>query len=360
VNGMTTFIVTGAAGFIGSALCRYLRANNIARVVGLDKMTYAASREALAALTGDDSFQLVEKDICDSLAMTMLMAETQPDGIFHLAAETHVDRSIDQPADFIQTNIVGSYTLLECARRYLDQRTEKKDSFRFLHVSTDEVYGSLSASGAFLETTSYAPNSPYAASKASADHLARAWHKTYGLPVLISNCSNNYGPFQFPEKLIPLSIMKALNGEPLPIYGKGLNVRDWLFVEDHAEALYTIFAKGRVGEKYNVGGNAERRNINLIQDLCVELDALLPASTHKPHNKLISFVADRPGHDERYAMDFSKLNRETGWTPRTPLKEGLRKTVRWYLDNRAWCDAIRARKYKGERLGQIATAGKAP
>jgi len=354
---MTTLIVTGAAGFIGSALCRYLRSRDVARVVGVDKMTYASSRESLDDLKDDPSFRLIERDICDSAAMSALMADVRPDGIIHLAAETHVDRSIDGPAAFIQSNIVGTFTLLECARHYRERTPEKKDSFRFLHVSTDEVYGSLGPEGAFSETTLYAPNSPYAASKAAADHLARAWHKTYGLPVLISNCSNNYGPFQFPEKLIPLCITKALNGESLPIYGQGANVRDWLFVDDHAEALHILFAKGRIGEKYNVGGNAERRNIDLIRDLCAALDDLFPSSAHKPHNQLIAFVADRPGHDERYAMDFTKLKRETGWSPRTPLAEGLRQTVRWYLDNRDWCEAIRARKYKGERLGRASSAG---
>ena len=351
---MPTYIVTGAAGFIGSALCRYLRGNAIAHVIGIDKMTYAASRESLLALAHDPQFELIVADIADAAAMQSIIDKFQPDGIMHLAAETHVDRSIDRPDVFIQSNIVGTFVLLEAARRYwqtLD--ATKRDGFRFLHVSTDEVYGSLGSEGAFTETTPYAPNSPYAASKASADHLARAWHKTYGLPVVISNCSNNYGAFQFPEKLLPLSVMKALNGEPLPIYGKGENVRDWLFVADHAEALTLILTRGRIGEKYNVGGDAERRNIDLIHDLCALLDEELPQSAHRPHRQLIRFVQDRPGHDERYAMDFSKLRRELGWHPRTSLTEGMRQTVRWYLDNRAWCEAIKARTYGGERLGQL-------
>ncbi len=356
---MRTIIVTGAAGFIGSALCRYLRAHNHAYVIGIDKMTYAASSEALAVLSKDPQFELKEADICNAATMHTIFQSVQPDGIIHLAAETHVDRSIDDPSSFIQTNIVGTSVLLEEMRQYLATTPGKRDTFRFLHVSTDEVYGSLDATGAFTETTPYAPNSPYAASKAGADHLVRAWHKTYGLPVLISNCSNNYGPYQFPEKLIPLSVMKALHGERLPIYGKGLNVRDWLYVDDHAEALHLIFSRGRIGEKYNVGGNAERRNIDLIQDLCATLDEMLPQSACHPHKQLISYVTDRPGHDERYAMDFSKLQSELGWSPKTPLSTGLRQTIKWYLDNQEWCDAIRTRKYSGERLGQIRTTGTA-
>jgi dTDP-glucose 4,6-dehydratase len=357
---MTTILVTGAAGFIGSALCRHLREHKIARVIGVDKMTYAASREALDDLKDDADFRLVEADIADGRAMMNILAAEQPDGIMHLAAETHVDRSIDRPGDFLQANIVGTFALLEMARFYLPTLAEdKRDKFRFLHVSTDEVYGSLGASGSFTEDMPYAPNSPYAASKAASDHLARAWCKTFGVPVVISNCSNNYGPFQFPEKLIPLCVTKALQGELLPIYGQGLNVRDWLFVEDHAEALHLIFKQGRVGEKYNVGGGAEWKNIDLVNEICAILDELLPDSPHRPHKNLITFVADRPAHDERYAMDFSKLKTELGWVPRTSLHDGLRKTVAWYLGNRAWCDAIRQRKYGGERLGQIATAGQA-
>jgi dTDP-glucose 4,6-dehydratase len=352
---MPTYIVTGAAGFIGSALCRSLRGENHARVIGVDKMTYAASRAALAALDQDPQFELIEADICDASRMMEIVVEAQPDAILHLAAETHVDRSIDRPDPFLQTNIVGTYALLEIMRFYLATlSTAKREQFRFLHVSTDEVYGELGETGSFSESSAYAPNSPYAASKAAADHLVRAWHKTYGVPVIISNCSNNYGPFQFPEKLIPLMIAKALQGEKLPVYGQGLNVRDWLYVEDHADALSLILTKGRVGEKYHVGGNAEWRNIDLVQKLCDILDEALPQSPHWPHRDLITFVADRPGHDARYAMDFRKLKNELGWAPRTPLEEGLRRTVAWHLANHAWFDDIRTHLYGGERLGQIA------
>ena len=352
-----TFIVTGAAGFIGSAVCRHLRATKAARVIGVDKMTYASSREALDSLKNDSGFKLVEADVADGRAMLAVLTAEQPDGILHLAAETHVDRSIDRPGDFIQANVVGTFALLEMVRFYLPTLAdEKRARFRFLHVSTDEVYGSLGETGSFNEETPYAPNSPYAASKAASDHLARAWYKTFDIPVIISNCSNNYGAFQFPEKLIPLCVTKALKGEKLPIYGKGLNVRDWLYVEDHAEALHLILTKGRIGEKYNIGGGAESRNIDLVHEMCGIFDELLPDSPHRPHENLITFVADRPGHDERYAMDFEKLKNELGWTPRTTLYEGLRKTIAWYLSNGDWCDVVRAR-YAGERLGQIVPRG---
>ncbi|MDP9127297.1 MAG: dTDP-glucose 4,6-dehydratase [Pseudomonadota bacterium] len=346
-------IVTGAAGFIGSAVCRYLRARDLARVVGLDKMTYAASLSALDAVQGDPDFRLVQADICDGEAILRLVTETQPDAVMHLAAETHVDRSIDNPGVFLQANIVGTFSLLEMIRFYLSTvADEKRKAFRFLHVSTDEVYGSLGGTGQFVEDMPYAPNSPYAASKASADHLVRAWHKTFGFPAVISNCSNNYGPYQFPEKLIPLIIAKALKGENLPVYGQGLNVRDWLYVDDHAEALYLILNRGRLGEKYNVGGDAELRNIDLVHKLCALLDERLPDSPHREHKKLITFVQDRPGHDERYAMNFSKLKAELGWRPRMSIEDGLRATVAWYLDNRAWSEAIHRQTYGGERLGQ--------
>lgn len=352
---LPTYLVTGAAGFIGSALCRYLRQNNLGRVIGLDSMTYAASRESVASLAQDAAFQLIEGDIGDAALLQRLFTEFQPDGVFHLAAETHVDRSIDAPLAFVQTNIVGTASLLEAVRTYCATSSAAKIArFRMLHVSTDEVYGSLGAEGAFTEDLAYAPNSPYAASKAAADHLARAWHKTYGLPIIISNCSNNYGAFQFPEKLIPLCIAKAIHGEPIPIYGRGENVRDWLYVEDHAAALYLILTRGRLGEKYNVGGAAERRNIDVVQNLCAILDELLPESPYRPHGKLITYVTDRPGHDERYAMDFTKLRRELGWQPAMRFEQGLKETVRWYLQNRDWVENIRARKYSGERLGKIA------
>ncbi len=278
-------------------------------MIGIDKMTYAASREALENLKDDADFRLIEADICDAARMDAIFEHTQPDGIMHLAAETHVDRSIDAPGDFLQTNVMGTFVLLEAVRAYWTALPQdKQKQFRFLHVSTDEVYGSLGETGSFSETTPYAPNSPYAASKAASDHLVRAWHKTFGLPAIIGNCSNNYGPFQFPEKLLPLMIAKALAGEKLPVYGQGLNVRDWLFVDDHAEALYLIFSKGRAGEKYHVGSGAERRNIDLVNELCALLDEMLPQSPHRPHKNLISFVTDRPGHDERYAMNFSKID----------------------------------------------------
>ncbi len=348
---MKTLIVTGAAGFIGSAVCRYLRRENLARVIGVDSMTYAASRESVGNLQGDPAFSLVEADVADAAAMMRLFREEKPKAVMHLAAETHVDRSIDSPSDFLRSNIVGTFSLLETTRLYLAQEPGQREAFRFLQVSTDEVYGSLGPTGAFTEDMPYAPNSPYAATKASSDHLARAWHKTYGIPVVISNCSNNYGPLQFPEKLIPLCITKALRGEKLPIYGTGANVRDWLFVDDHARALYLILEKGRLGEKYNVGGASELTNIQVIHKLCDILDELLPHSLYKPHKNLITFVADRPGHDERYAMDFSKLKKELGWSPAVAFDQGLRDTVAWYLSNQNWCESIRARKYAGERLG---------
>jgi dTDP-glucose 4,6-dehydratase len=349
-------MVTGAAGFIGSAVCRYLRGQNLARVVGIDKMSYAASRESLAILKDDTDFTLIEQDLCQGNALVEIFAAHQPDYVMHLAAETHVDRSIDRPGDFIQANIVATFALLEIARHYWATLPEdRRTTFRLLHVSTDEVYGSLSAEGRFTETMAYAPNSPYAATKAAADHLARAWHKTYGLPVVISNCSNNYGPFQFPEKLLPLMITKALAGQSLPVYGQGHNVRDWLYVDDHAEALHLILTKGRIGEKYNVGGAAEICNIDLVEQLCALLDTALPEADCAPHKSLIHFVADRPGHDERYAMDFDKLHSELGWNPRTNLAQGLQQTLDWYLANRDWCNMVKTR-YDGARLGKSQSA----
>lgn len=351
---MQTILVTGAAGFIGSAVCRYLRREGLARVIGVDSLTYAGSRESIGILANDPLFSLVVADITDVSSMTQIFVKTAPDAVIHLAAETHVDRSIDNPSDFLRTNVVGTFSLLETVRAFLPYLpADRREKFRFLHVSTDEIYGSLGQDGAFTEETPQAPNSPYAASKAASDHFVRAWHHTYGLPVLISNCSNNYGPLQFPEKLIPLCITKALHGEAIPVYGKGENVRDWLYVEDHARALYLILTRGRVGERYNIGGACEKRNIDIIHQLCDLMDEMMPNSLYHPHRNLISFVKDRPGHDYRYAMDFSKLTKELGWSPETSFETGLRSTVRWYLDNQIWCNAIRNRKYAGERLGNM-------
>ncbi len=347
---MQTLIVTGAAGFIGSALCRYLRAENLAHVIGIDALTYAGSRESVGILANDPLFQLVEADIANARDMSQIFTDTAPDGIIHLAAQTHVDRSIEAPADFLRTNIIGTYSLLETARVYLasEESAQKREAFRFLHVSTDEVYGSLGKEGAFTEETAYAPNSPYAATKAAADHLARAWHKTYDLPVIISNASNTYGPLQFPEKLIPLAIAKALHSKPISIYGQGENIRDWLHVEDHAKALYMIFSQGRIGEKYNVSGNNEKRNIDIIHSLCDILDEEKP-DLHQCSRDLIAFVEDRPGHDFRYAMDSSKIRGELGWQPQIALNEGLRETVKWYINNQNWCENIWERKYAEQK-----------
>jgi len=349
---METIIVTGAAGFIGSAVCRYLRREGLARVIGIDAMTYAASRESVGILANDPLFTLTAADVTDAAAMAQIMVKTKPDAIIHLAAETHVDRSIDAPSDFLRSNVVGTFSLLETLRSFFPYLTqEKREAFRFLHVSTDEIYGSLGAQGSFTEESRFDPSSPYAATKASSDLLVQAWHKTYGLPTIISNCSNNYGPLQFPEKLLPLCITKALNGEAIPVYGTGENVRDWLYVDDHARALYLILKRGRVGERYNIGGGCEKRNIDIITQTCDLLDEANPTPPYRPSKSLITFVPDRPGHDYRYAMDFSKLRNELGWTPQTSLEDGLRETVRWYLSNQIWCNAIRARKYGGERLG---------
>jgi dTDP-glucose 4,6-dehydratase len=345
-------IVTGGAGFIGSAVVRTLMADRGVRVVNLDKLTYAGNLESLASVSNDPRYRFVQLDICDRAGVAALLEAEKPDAIMHLAAESHVDRSIDGPAAFVQTNMVGTSVLLECATawwRGLDGA--RKKAFRFHHVSTDEVYGSLGPAGLFREDSAYAPNSPYAASKAGADHLARAWHHTYGLPVLITNCSNNYGPYHFPEKLIPLTIVKGLRGQSMPVYGKGDNIRDWLFVEDHARALITVLGRGRVGEVYNIGSNAERRNIDVVRGICALLDEMLPQSGHRPHAELITFVADRPGHDQRYAIDSTKLREELGWTPQENFESGLEKTVRWYLDNKAWWERVLSGAYRTERLG---------
>lgn len=329
-------MVTGGCGFIGSAVVRLLVGKEDCEVLNLDKLTYSGDTRSVKSVSECHNYEFVKADIADATAVAAVISRFKPDAIVHLAAETHVDRSITGPADFIQSNIVGTYVLLEQSRQYWQAlSTEQKDRFRFLHISTDEVFGELGEEGMFSETTPYDPSSPYSASKASSDHLVRAWHRTYGLPVLITNCSNNYGPYQYPEKLIPLLILNALGGKPLPVYGAGLQVRDWLHVEDHAEALYAVLTTGKVGESYNVGGNSERRNIDVVQALCSSLDQLVPRSDGS-YSDLIAFVADRPGHDFRYAIDASKIKNDLAWAPRYSFEEGLTETVEWYLRNKEW------------------------
>jgi dTDP-glucose 4,6-dehydratase len=345
-------IVTGGAGFIGSAVCRHLLHETDAEVVNIDKLTYAGSLASLWEVSREARYRLVRADICDRDAMQRLIGEIAPDAVMHLAAESHVDRSISGAGAFIETNIVGTFSLLEAARRYWSSLAgTAKQRFRFLHVSTDEVYGSLGPTGLFSEGSRYDPSSPYSASKAAADHLVMAWHRTYGLPTLISNCSNNYGPYHFPEKLIPLMILNALEDKPLPVYGDGSNVRDWLYVEDHARALSNLIERGRPGQTYNVGGRCEHTNLDIVKRICAELDRLRPGTP--PHGRLISFVADRPGHDHRYAIDCSKIETETGWRPKESFETGLAKTVAWYLENDWWWRPLRQRVYAGERLGLV-------
>ena len=335
-------LVTGGAGFIGSAVCRLLAGRGV-DVVNVDKLTYAASVGSTAEVADGGHYQLLRADICDGAAMAKAFAAHRPDAVIHLAAESHVDRSITGPAAFIETNIVGTYVLLQAAlEHWRTLEGQAKTAFRFLHVSTDEVYGSLGEEGLFTETTPYAPSSPYSASKASADHLALAWFHTYGLPVIVSNCSNNYGPYHFPEKLIPLMILNALDEQPLPVYGDGSNVRDWLYVEDHARALALIVQKGRLGEKYNVGGCNERSNRHVVHTLCDLVDEFLPSKSGKPRRDLITYVTDRPGHDQRYAIDADKLEGELGWRAEETFETGLRKTVQWYLARRDWWEPLRA------------------
>jgi len=366
-------LITGGAGFIGSAVVRHVIANTSDQVVNLDKLTYAGNLESLEMVSDSPRYNFEQVDICDRGEMDRVFREHQPDVIMHLAAESHVDRSIDGPAEFITTNIVGTYTLLEAARQYwqgLDE--QRKAAFRFHHISTDEVYGDLERpQDLFTETTAYAPSSPYSASKASSDHLVRAWHRTYGLPTLITNCSNNYGPYHFPEKLIPLVILNALDGKPLPIYGKGDQIRDWLYVEDHARALYKVVTAGQIGETYNIGGHNEKQNIEVVRSICELLDELRPMRspvgasllainptisrgpeqvTHSYKN-LITHVQDRPGHDLRYAIDASKIQKELGWTPAETFESGLRKTIVWYLENLEWCRHVQDGSYQRERLG---------
>lgn len=344
-------LVTGGAGFIGSALCRYLIRDCGHTVLNVDKLTYAASLSSLEPVAHSDRYRFMRADICDRAAMDTAFSNFKPDGVIHLAAESHVDRSITGSGAFIATNIVGTYTLLEAARGYWMAARSTDPNFRFLHVSTDEVYGSLGETGLFCETTPYDPSSPYSSSKASSDHLVQAWQRTYGFPALISNCSNNYGPCQFPEKLIPLIILNAVHGRPLPVYGDGGNIRDWLYVDDHAKALLTILTRGRVGEKYNVGGRNERTNLVVVRTICAILDKLRP--TARPHDKLISFVTDRPGHDRRYAIDASKLESELNWRADETFETGIEKTVAWYLDNASWWRPLTETVYGGERLGLL-------
>lgn len=348
-------LITGGAGFIGSAVVRYIISNTQDSVINLDKLTYAGNLESLNPVSDSSRYAFEQIDICDRTALDRVFAEHQPDAIMHLAAESHVDRSIDGPAAFIETNIVGTYTLLEAARQYWQSLDEKrKSTFRFHHISTDEVYGDLeSPEDLFTEQTPYAPSSPYSASKASSDHLVRAWRRTYGLPTVITNCSNNYGPYHFPEKLIPLVILNALEGKPLPVYGKGNQVRDWLYVEDHARALFKVATEGKIGETYNIGGHNEKQNIEVVHSICDLLEQLAPNSSpnNTGYRSLITFVSDRPGHDLRYAIDASKIQRDLGWTPQETFETGLRKTVQWYLDNLEWCRRVQDGSYQRERLG---------
>ncbi|MFL5077533.1 MAG: dTDP-glucose 4,6-dehydratase [Microvirga sp.] len=348
-------LVTGGAGFIGSAVVRELIRATRHEVLVLDKLTYAGNLDNLDPVAQNPSYEFVQADILDGPRMRDLLATFEPDVIMHLAAESHVDRSIDGPGTFIQTNVVGTFTLLQAALEHWRTLSESaQETFRFHHVSTDEVFGSLGAEGFFTESTPYQPNSPYSASKAASDHLVRAWHHTYGLPVVLSNCSNNYGPYHFPEKLIPLVILNALEGQPLPVYGKGENIRDWLFVEDHARALLLIAEKGRTGESYNVGGNNEKTNLEVVRTICRLMDELAPDARIGPREKLITFVQDRPGHDLRYAIDASRMRREFDWSPRETFESGLAKTIVWFLENRSWWLRIRSGLYRGERLGVVA------
>ncbi|MEM8686996.1 MAG: dTDP-glucose 4,6-dehydratase [Pseudomonadota bacterium] len=345
-------LVTGGAGFIGSAVCRHLvRCGE--HVVNLDKLTYAGNLSSLASIEGAANYRFVKGDVCDGALVLSLMHEERIDAVMHLAAESHVDRSIDGPASFVETNVVGTFRMLESALAYWSALpSSDQEAFRFHHVSTDEVFGDLPFdSGIFTEDTPYAPSSPYSASKASSDHFVRAWHDTYGLPVVLSNCSNNYGPFHFPEKLIPLMILNGLEGLPLPVYGTGANVRDWLYVEDHAEALHKIIREGEPGQSYNVGGNAERTNLEVVEALCDCLDELRPLASGTSRRELITFVTDRPGHDRRYAIDCSKIKDRLNWEPSIGFEDGLRRTVQWYLDNKHWWGPLRSSKYAGERLG---------
>ena len=342
-------LITGGAGFIGSAVCRHFNLDLGHEVIVVDKLTYAGNLASLEPISSSPQYSFEKFDICNADAMRNIFSKHHPDAVVHLAAESHVDRSISGSSVFVETNVLGTFTLLEVTREYLASNKARADQFRFLHVSTDEVYGSLGDRGLFSETTSYDPSSPYSATKAASDHLARAWHRTYGLPIIVSNCSNNYGPYQFPEKLIPLTILNALNGEPLPVYGNGSNIRDWLFVDDHARALGLILEKGLPGETYNVGGRNERRNIDVVRQICTCLNEL--RSSEPCHERLITYVTDRPGHDQRYAIDASKLEVNLGWRAQETFETGIKRTVRWYLDRDDWWRPLRNHVYRGERLG---------
>lgn len=346
------FLVTGGAGFIGSAVVRQLIQHTECYVLVFDKLTYAANLDALAPVSGDPRFSFVQADIADRAAVRQALVDFAPDVVLNLAAESHVDRSIDSADEFIQTNVLGSFILLSETLNYWRSLPEpQRSAFKFHHVSTDEVFGSLGPDGYFTESTAYAPRSPYSASKAASDHFVRAWHETYGLPTIVTNCSNNYGFYQFPEKLVPLMILNAMERKRLPVYGKGENIRDWLFVDDHARALILIAQRGRVGDSYNIGGNSERTNLDVVMSICRILDEILPDTSEPPRETLIDFVQDRPGHDYRYAIDASKLTNELGWEPQETFASGLEKTIRWYLDNRSWWEGIRSASYRGERLG---------
>ena len=346
-------LVTGGAGFIGSAVIRHIIQNTDHQILNIDKLTYAGNLESLADVSHRPNYSFSQIDICDAESLKKAFNSFKPNLVMHLAAESHVDRSIDGPAEFIATNIVGTYTLLEASRYYWQSLDDsKKAKFKFHHISTDEVYGDLEGTtDLFTESTPYAPSSPYSASKASSDHLVRAWHRTYGLPTVITNCSNNYGPYHFPEKLIPLVILNALDGKDLPIYGKGDQIRDWLYVEDHARALYKVVTEGKIGETYNIGGHNEKQNIEVVKTICQILDELQPQANAQPYENLITFVKDRPGHDMRYAIDASKIDNELNWTPQESFESGIRKTVQWYLDNLDWCRRVQDGSYQGQRLG---------
>lgn len=355
-------LITGGAGFIGSAVVRHIIENTNDSVINLDKLTYAGNLESLISVENSGRYSFVQADICDRTALDKVFSEHLPDLVMHLAAESHVDRSIDGPAEFIETNIIGTYVMLEAARCYWNQlESTRKAAFKFHHISTDEVYGDLEGTDdLFTETTSYDPSSPYSASKASSDHLVRAWLRTYGFPTIVTNCSNNYGPYHFPEKLVPLIILNALDGKALPIYGDGLQIRDWLYVEDHASALYTVVTKGEIGETYNIGGHNEKANIEVVKTICALLDELVPNKFENitKYEQLITYVADRPGHDIRYAIDASKIERELGWKPAETFESGLRKTVQWYLDNKQWWSRVLDGSYSLERLGDSSTSEK--